>query len=503
MTFLKKHTKEVKAAVDFWDEFYKNLQNTQIVDYNEDEEDNAARIKDLESDFEKWKKYYFEKYCTAPTPDFHKKSSKCVVNNGEWYETRAWSRELAKTSLAMMEFLYLHCTGRKKLTFILSATKDSAIRLLRPYKLAFEKHPRLRNDYGHQDESVPWREDVISTKMGTFFYAVGAGNAPRGAKDEEVRPDSVMADDYDTDEDCRNSDIVDKKWEFFEQAVYGMRSISSDFLVLWLGNIIADYCCTKKAMEMSDRATIVNIRDKNGKSTWPEKNTEAQIDRVLSKISAASAQKEYFNNPIVLGKIFKKLHYGKMQPLKNYKFLFAYTDPSYKKNADYKATALIGRYKDEYHVLQVRCQQTTVAKMIDWQFELLDYVNDRAAVYLMIEYPWIDDTLVREIKKANLRHKKTLALKADERKKPEKKFRIEANLEPLNRNVKLIFNEKIKETEDMKTMEFQFLAISAKSKVNDDGPDAVEGAVWCINKKNKANTAPPKVYAKPTNKQRY
>lgn len=502
MSFVKKHTREERDAYNFWEEYYKNLQNTDIVDVTEDAEDKEARIKRLEADPEAWFKYYFEKYCTAEPAPFHKRSTKRILNNPEWYEVRPWSRELAKSSRAMMEFLYLHCTGKKKLTFLLSATKDSAVNLLRPFKLAFEKNPRLRNDYGNQDESMPWTEGILRTKMGTMFFAVGAGNAPRGSKNEEIRPDSVLIDDFDTDEDCRNPDIIDKKWEWFEQAVYGMRSISTPFLVVFNGNIIADYCCIKKAMAIADFYEIVNIRDKNGKSTW-SKNSEADIDRVLSKISSASAQKEYFNNPVVLGKIFKKLNYGTVKPLKSYKYLMAYTDPSYKKSGDYKATVLIGKWREQYHVLWVRCQQTTIANMIDWQFQILNFVNDKSAVFLMIEYPWIDDTLKREIKAANQRHNQTLALKADERDKPDKKYRIEANLEPLNRNGQLIFDEKLKDTEDMKAMDFQFLALSAKSRVNDDGPDAVEGAVWCINNKNKHNVAPPKAHPKPVNKKRY
>ncbi len=502
MTFIKKQTREVKQAADFWSEYYKNLQNTAIVDVTESEEDKEARIKRLEADPEEWFKFYFEKYCTAEPMPFHKRSTKRVLNNPEFYEVRPWSRELAKSGRTMMEMLYLHCTGKKRLTFMTSATKDAAIRLLRPYKLAFEKNPRLINDYGHQ-QSMPWKEDEFRTKMGTAFYAVGAGNAPRGAREEEIRPDSIIMDDFDTDEDCRNPDIIDKKWEWFEQAMYGTRSISEPLLIIFNGNIIADYCCIKKAMEIADFYEIVNIRDKNGKSSWPTKNTEAHIDRVLSKISSASAEKEYFNNPVVLGKVFKKLHYGKMQPLQRYKFLIGYTDPSYKKNADYKATALIGKYKDEYHVLWVRCRQTTTRAMIDWQFELLDFVNDKTAVYLLIEWPWIDDTIKREIKAANKRHNQTLKLKADERTKPDKFYRIESNLEPLNIKGKLIFNEKLEGTDDMKAMEFQFLGLSAKSRINDDGPDAVEGGVFCVNHKNKQNTAPPQTYAKPTNSKRY
>ncbi len=360
--------RDTRQALDFWELYYKDYQSADNVDFNETQEAIEQRKERLEADPEAWFKYYFEKYCTAEPMPFHKRSTKRVLNNPEWYEVRPWSRELSKTGRTMMELMYLHLTGKKRFTFIISASKDAAIRLLRPYKLSFEKNRRIIHDYGKQMSYGSWSDERFVTTGGSMFVALGAGQSPRGARNEELRPDSVVMDDFDTDEDCRNPDIIDKKWEWFEQAVYGARSISNPLLVIFNGNIIADYCCIKKAMEIADFYEIVNIRDKNGKSTWITKNSEEHIDRVLSKISSASAQKEYFNNPVVLGKIFKKLTYGKMQPLNRYKFLIGYTDPSYKKNGDYKATALVGKYKDEYHVLWVRCRQTTVRAMIDWQF---------------------------------------------------------------------------------------------------------------------------------------
>jgi len=473
------NTREEKEAISFWDEYYKSLQNTEIVDTTETEEEKEKRIKQLEADPEKWFKYYFEKYCTAEPEGFHKRSTQRVLSNPEFYEVRPWSRELSKSGRTMMELLYLHCTGKKKFTLMISANKDAAVRLLKPYKLAFEKNPRLINDYGSQVNYGNWAEDEFVTRSGSMFIAVGAGQAPRGARNEEFRPDSVVMDDFDTDEDCRNPDIIDN------------------------GNIIADYCCIKKAMEIADFYEIVNIRDKNGKSTWLSKNTEEMIDRVLSKISAASAQKEYFNNPIVLGKIFKKLKYGKVQPLHKYKYLVLYTDPSYKKNGDFKVTALIGKWKDEYHVIWIRCRKTSVRDMVDWQFEALKFVDNKSALYLYIEYPWIDDALKMEIKKANKRHNITLNLKADPRQKPEKIYRIEAKLEPLNTAGKLIFNEELKDTEDMKEVEFQFLALSPKSRAHDDAPDCVEGGVTIIDTKNFGEPTKPRIFNIIKTKNRY
>lgn len=244
-------------------------------------------------------------------------------------------------------------------------------------------------------------------------------------------------------------------------------------------------------MQIADKSEVINIRDKHGKSTWPQKNTEAMIDRVLSKISYASGQGEYFNNPITQGKVFKSLNYKKLPPLSSYQFLMAYTDPSYKagKKNDYKATALIGKWKDEYHVRYVRCMQTTTAIMLDWQYEILKLVKGRVPVFFLIEWPAIDDPIKLEIDAANKRHKITLPLKADERSKPDKFYRIESLLEPLNRNEKLWFEERLKVSEHMQNMEAQFLALSPTSRAHDDGPDAVEGGVFAINSKINMNSS--------------
>lgn len=489
--------------LDFWEQYYANIEKEDNVNISETAEEKKKRVKALEADEEAWFKYYFHKYYTAEPMPFHINSTKRVLYNTEWYEVRPWSRELSKSGRAMMEFIFLALTKRKRFIILLSATNESAVRLLKPLKLAFEKNQRIINDYGEQQTHGHWKEDQFTISAGAMFVAIGYGNAPRGAKNEEIRPDAIWVDDYDTDKECRNPDIVDKKWEFFEKAVYATRSISNDLLVLFNGNIIADYCCIKKAMEMADFYEIVNIRDEFGKSTWPTKNTEKMIDRVLSKVSEMAVQGEYFNNPVVLGKVFKELHYGKVQPLNKYKYLVSYTDPSYKNNGDYKATFIIGKYKDEYHVLWARCRKTSVSDMVEWQFEALNFVNDKSALYLYIEYPWIDDALKRAIKKANKKHNRTLNLKADERSKPDKYYRIESNLDPLNKQVKLIFADYLQGTPDMKTTEFQFLALSPKSRANDDAPDAVEGGVWIINNKQLIEVAPPRVFARQRNKKRY
>ncbi|SDE77789.1 hypothetical protein SAMN05421544_12513, partial [Riemerella columbipharyngis] len=316
MLATRRLTPEDRKVLDFWQQYYINLRQKASVDLSESTADIERRKKRLEAYPEEWFKYYFHKYYKCEPAEFHKASTERIIKNIEWYEVRAWSRELAKSARAMMEFTYLALTGKKKFIIIASATNESAVRLLKPFKSAFENNSRIIHDYGAQQNHGHWRDDQFTIKKGTMFVAVGAGNTPRGARNEEVRPDAILVDDFDTDEDCRNPDIVDKKWAWFEKALYATRSVSEPLTVLFNGNIIADYCCIKKAIERADHADIINIRDKNEKSTWPAKNSEEHINRVLSKISTQAIQGEYFNNPVSIGKVFKSLKYAKLQDLK-------------------------------------------------------------------------------------------------------------------------------------------------------------------------------------------
>lgn len=472
-----------KHALFDWDKFVADGNRAHPVRQHASELDKRNWLAKLEADDEAWFKYIFESFYTSEPANFQKSATRRIMNNPEWFEAVVWARELSKTGRAMMMAIKLSLTGKKRNWFLASNSYDNAVRLLRPFKAVLENNARLIDAYGIQKSYGNWTDGEFITTQKVAWRAIGAGQSPRGSRNDEVRPDGIIVDDFDTDEDCRNPDTVKQKYDWFEKALIPTRSISVPLLIIWNGNIIAEDCCTKKAIAAADYCKIVNIRDKDGKSTWPQKNTEEMIDIALRNLSYKAIQGEYYNNPITEGKVFKSLRYGKMRPLRDYRFLVAYTDPSYKKKGDFKATMLVGRWKNEYHVIKIFCDQTTTSQMLDWNYEILKFVNGEVPVYFYIEWPWIDDMLKQEITAANLRHGMSLHPKADDRDKPDKYHRIESALEPLNRNGELIFNEKEKETQHMKNTEGQFLALSPTSRAHDDAPDAVEGAIFIVNNK--------------------
>ena len=475
-----------------WDEYLNEIRLTTDVKADESYADKQKRIKRLEADQEAWFEYYFPNFATSKPAQFHKKATRRLIKNQRWFELRMWSRELAKSTRAMMEILYLALVKKEIRNIVLvSNSLENATRLLAPFKKTLEQNKRIINDYGIQERLVGWTETEFTTRLGVSFRALGAGQSPRGMRNDNYRVDFILIDDIDTDEECRNQKRIKDKFKWIQEALIPTVSVSGNYRILVCGNRIAKICVVSLCESLADYVNQINIRDKDGKSSWPQKNSEADIDRILSLISYISQQKEYFNNPITEGTVFIEMSYKRMRRLTDYKWLVCYTDPSFKdtKKNDYKATVLVGRWNDEFHVIKAFCEQTTTAKMIEWLYMIADFVKEAVPVYYLMEANFIQDTLIQEFYKKSIEgDRKVIPLKGDHRKKPEKFTRIESLLEPLNSNQKLWLNEAEASNPHMKRLEEQFLALEPGSSAHDDAPDAVEGAIWTINNKTTHNT---------------
>ena len=450
--------------------------------------------KELEKDIEAWIKFFFPGSAKYPFAPFHKRFFKRIINNPEWYETVSWSRELSKSTCTMFIILYLALTGRKKNILLISNSYDNAERLLEPWRAHLDTNQRIQLYYGDQRMLGHWEAGEFRTQTGATFRACGALQSPRGTKTiDDIRPDCIVMDDFDTDEEVRNPDVIKNKWDWFENAVAGTRSISGNCLILWLGNIIAQDCCIVRAGKMSDHWDIVNIRDSEGRSTWPEKNTEEQIDRVLSKISTKAQQQEYFNNPLSEGEIFKEMTWGKCPPLSKLEYIISYADPSpsnkdkRKVGVSFKANFLVGYYEGKFYVYTGYLDQVTNAEFVGWNYALRDYVREKTQILYYIENNTLQDPFYEQVYiplfQQYGRERGFIPITPDTRKKPDKAVRIEGNLEPINRNGMLVLNEAEKGNPHMQRLEEQFKLFTPQLKAPADGPDCIEGAVYILNER--------------------
>ncbi len=480
-----------KEALKFWDDYRKNIHRSTDIPFNEPEGDKQKRIVKLLNNFEAFCQYYFPSYCSAPFAKFQLKFAKKVIENDTIYSVQAWSREHAKSVIGGL-FLPLFLKFNKKCrnTLYVSNNEDSAIRLITPIMAQLDSNQRIINDFGIQKSSWHWQAGDFITKDGWSYLAVGAGQSPRGSRNEEVRPNLILFDDIDTDEECRNQERIDNKWRWIEQAVIPTVSIDKDKRIIFLGNIISPESTIVKASRMADDFQIINILDKTGKPSWA-KNTMENINYMLSKMSYASAQKEYFNNPIVEGTVFKELKWAKVPPLSKFKFLVAYGDGSYSnretKTNSFKSLILIGELEGIYYVITCFLEQATNDKIVQWYFDAKNYVAGKSQIYNVVECngfqdPWYEQTWLPSLADAE-KQLGSMPMIPDDRDKPDKFSRIEGNLEPLNRMGKLVFNEDEKNNPHMIRLEGQFKAVAPNMKAHADGPDATEGGWWFINNK--------------------
>ncbi len=500
-----------RKAYAEWQEYHKALKRDKAIDDLSPAE-RRKKLERLEAHPVEWMQFFFSEYCKYPFTPFHKRAIKRICGNAEWYEVLSWSRELAKSTIVMMCVMHLVCSGRKRNILLVSNSNSNACRLLDPYRKAFESNSLLKAYYGDLRAFGKWREEEFTLTNGASFRALGALESPRGTRKDAVRPDTILVDDFDTDSECRNPDIINKKWDWIEQALIPTRSISEPLLIVWAGNIIAQDCCVKRAGEKADNHDIVNIRDKNGRSTWPEKNTEAHIDRIAASISTRSYQQEYFNNPLSEGDTFKELTWGECPPLSKLQFAVAYGDPapsnSKNKATSYKALFLIGYYDGKFYVYTGYLDHVVNDEYVNWYYYIRDYVKNSTQVYNYIENNKLQDPFYEQVFLPLFAQKGKamgfVGIMPDTRKKPEKFDRIEGNLEPLNRQGRLVLNIREKDNPHMKRLAEQFLLVNRAMKAPADGVDCIEGGVWIINQKISTLSAGSyTVGTKAENKKRY
>lgn len=486
---------EEKNRLKEWESYLSDIRLSTVAEKSLTKLEIEQKKDYLEKHPAEWIQYFFPKYARYPFAKFHLRAINRIVNNPEWYEVLSWSRELAKSTIVMFCVLYLALTGRKRCVILASATEKSAEKLLKPYIANLQANQRIIQFYGKQETPSQWTVLSFKAKCGCSFYGIGAGNAPRGVRNENVRPDEILVDDFDTDEDCRNPDTVDKKWDWFEKALYPTRSVSEPTQVIFCGNIIAKDTCVARAGARADHWDVINIVDKDGNSTWPEKNTPGNIERIRSTLSKKAFEGEYMNNPVEEGKIFKNIIYTKVPDLKKFKFLVLYGDPSYSNKGarrnekkSKKSVVLLGLLKGTYYVINCRIGNYTNAVFIDNYIELLKYVAKRTTVYCYIENnslqdPFYEQVFTPLIRETRQKERIDLYIYGDTRKKSDKGPRIEAALEPLVRNGRLVFNEEFKDNPNMQEMVDEFRLFTLLMPYGADGPDSVEGGKYIIDQK--------------------
>ena len=123
----------------------------------------------------------------------------------------------------------------KHYEIILSDSSDQAEGFLTDIKTEFEENAAIREDFGDLEGKV-WKASVILLSNGTKIEALGAGKKIRGRRHKQWRPDLILCDDLENDENVNTADQRKKLRNWFYKAVSKAGDTYTD--IVYIGTLL-------------------------------------------------------------------------------------------------------------------------------------------------------------------------------------------------------------------------------------------------------------------------
>lgn len=481
-----------KQSLQRWQAHCTKVQQLTVLNGFESEAEKTERIERAKLDYEFFVSYYFPHYAKSKCGQFQIDAANEVARNKKLRALFEWARGHAKsTHFDLMIPLWLKIKNELSVMILVGKSEDNAKTLLGDLQAELQFNQRYIHDFGEQINLGSWEDGKFITKDVKAFFALGRGQSPRGLRYREHRPDYIVVDDLDDDELVQNESRVAKMLDWILEAVFNTMDMGRGRFVMVGNRINKNSVLANFSKVPGIFHTVVNALDEKGNPTWHEKYTKEDIQQVITTIGERRAQKEFFNNPITDGSIFKlkDIRFKQIEPLSSYRYIVCYTDPSFKSGAksDYKATVVIGKTPvGEYHLLKAFVEQTTVKRMVQWHYKIHQMFSTQTSIYYYMESNFLQDMLFDEFTKMGFEYGTHIPIKGDSRNKPDKFQRIES-MQPLFERGIFFFNEAEQNDSGMKRVIEQLLMFEKGSRYHDDAPDAVEGAVWMLNFKTRVD----------------
>ena len=497
---------ELKQAIARRESWNAQIRRETTVNDTETKSVQLARIARAQKDYAFFVEYYFPHFAKCACSKFHINAANFVLKNPNTKAVFKWARAHAKsTHMNIFVPLWLKCQKERQINVmvIVGKSQDNANVLLADVQSELQYNQRYERDFGKQYNAGNWAEGEFVTKDGCAFFARGRGQSPRGLRYRDNRPDYIVIDDLDDDELCQNEARVSKLTDWVKEALFGALDGGRGRFIM-VGNLISkNSVLARIAATKGVHVSQVNIYDKNGEVTWKEKWTKEEVQSMEQFMGYRSFQKEYMNNPITEGAVFKNdwIRWKKLPDLRKYESIIAYCDPSFKSSTknDYKAIKVWGKTGTELHNIKNFVRQCSTTEMVRWFYNLHESLPEGVICDYYMEANFMQDIILDEFTvEGNLRGYQ-LPIRADHRKKPDKFQRIES-ISPLWERGFVWYNEDLKNDRDTLTGLEQLLALEKGSNTHDDAPDADEGAIYILQKRTRIEIFAPRTGARPTSK---
>jgi predicted phage terminase large subunit-like protein len=388
-------------------------------------------------------------------------------------------REFAKTTVCSFGYvLHQICFGKRRFIIIGSDTEDLASDITGYIFLELVYNDRIRHDFGDLVKGTRAVDDFITTND-VRVKARGRGQRLRGLKHRQWRPDLVILDDLENDLNVRNPDIVKQILEWITSAVYPAMEANGSLLII--GTILRRRSALDVMLTSEEEPychfsrCIYRAITEEGKSLWEAKHPLSKLLRQKQLMGTVAFNQEKMNEPVHDTGVFRQewVRYYHPDTLKDKELkILGFFDPSLESegSADYKAVLTVGLAVQEmvFYVIDAFIQKTTLENT-------LRTIGNRYQQYrhhiIGVEDNFFQRLLLTEFDRLGQEIGLTLPVKGVTH-RVAKEARI-ISLSPLLERGKIRF---IRGHSDQELLIEQLLYFPSRS-INDDGPDALEGAV--------------------------
>lgn len=224
---------QIEASFEGWDD-----RKTAI-------EARHAKVFDKTHGFEYFVKNYFPHYLRHQNQSlmheylFAQLPAMLKSPRSESYALAAPRGEAKSTIVTRLFSLYCAITSQKRYIVIISNTSDQAAEFLAAIKTELEANPRLKIDFPECfGEGSVWQVEKIITRNGVKIQMAGAAKALRGFVHGAYRPDLVILDDLENDENVRKPEQRDKLQNWLNATVMKLGAVGEKFDVFYIGTIL-------------------------------------------------------------------------------------------------------------------------------------------------------------------------------------------------------------------------------------------------------------------------
>ncbi|MGL4561944.1 MAG: hypothetical protein ACRCV0_06645 [Brevinema sp.] len=459
------------------------------------------RIEEARRDFWYFFKHYLPHYSEGKSPNFHTEIIELLENSEACRTALAAPRGFAKSTIVSFAYV-IWCVLREKYKFIvlISATDDLAEDLADFIRLEFTDNQRILEDFGSLLHGIGAAGDFTVHK--TRILARGRKQAVRGFRSREHRPDLIICDDIEKDNEAVSPAVVNSTLETITRGLIPSLSPKGKFVLVGtilrtrsaVGTIILSEEEPWNLWSRKIYRAIETTGEGGERSLWEDRFPLEFLHQQCAIMGRSAFNAEYQNMPsdedsamFTESMIVDNRSGSKTSPM------VLFIDPSVdgiKKN-DYKAAVLVSKQDENFCIEGSVLIQGSDHKFFDELCDLYKKHQDRILgtyceansfqIYFMRDLDRFAQSLGIHLRLSSI--KNTL----------KKEHRI-SQLIPLFETGRITFDPEFRKSKEGKILIDQLLYFPS-TKMHDDAPDALAGAVKVLESKTQTGsfTVLPKI----------